>query len=195
MAGEQQHLHKRRRYFINTRLQGRFTVCFLILGLFIILGAGIFIWRFSAQECDRFICRSHLSSITPWDVVFPIMMKAIVAAAAVLVPSAYLFAHLVFKRISAKLSSFNGALRDLNQGKLALTNLDEGMLELNEPLKLFAETLKQGIISLQAAQKGMKNVVDRMEKTRDKAALLQDLEGRGRAFAEKLSACRFVAED
>ncbi len=188
-------LYKRRRYFINKGLQGRFTACFLILGFFISLGASMFIWRFLTQEFDRFIYRSHFSPITPWEVVFPIMAKAFVVSTAALVILAYVFVHLVFKRISAKLLFFKNTLRNIAEGKLALTDPGAGLKDLNEPLKLFVETLKQDIMSLQAGQKRMKALVEKMEKTEEKAALLNDIEGMGKAFAEKLSNCRIVVGD
>jgi len=195
MAEKRQRLYERRHYFINRSLQGRFTIYFLILGLFITLSTSMFIWHFSAKEFDGFIYRSHLSPVTPWETVFPVMMKAIVVSTLVLVISAYLFAHLIFKRISANFLLFDNTLTDIGEGKLALANLDHGIKELNEPLKLFIETLKRDITSLQAAQRGMKILVEKMEKTQEKAALLNDIEGIGKLFAKKLSNCRPVLED
>ena len=75
MAENLQRPYKRRHYFINRRLQGRFTIYFLILGLFITVSASMLIWHFSAKGFDRFIYRSHLPPITPWEIVFPVMIK------------------------------------------------------------------------------------------------------------------------
>ena len=114
---------------------------------------------------------------------------------AALVISAYLFAHLIFKRISTRLLSFNDTLRDIGEGNLTLPNLDNGIKELNEPLKLFIETMKQDITSLQATRKGMQNLVEKMEKTQEKVTLLNDIEGMSKVFAEKLYNCRLVLRD
>lgn len=186
---------KRRHYFINRRLQGRFTIYFLILALFIIVSASMIIWHFSTKEFDRLIHRSHIPTITPWEVVFPVMIKTMAISIAALLISAYLFAHLIFKRIATKLLSFNNALRDIGEGKLTLPSLNNGIKELSEPLKLFTETIKQDITSLQATQKEMKSLVEKMEKTEQKAALLNILEGMSKVFAEKLYNCRFVLRD
>lgn len=195
MAENLQRPYKRRHYFINRRLQGRFTTYFLILGLFITVSATMLIWHFSAKEFDRFIYRSHLSPITPWGIVFPIMIKTVAISTAALVISAYLFAHLIFKRVSARFLFFNDTLRDIGEGNLTLPNLDNGIKEINEPLKLLTETMKQDITSLQAAQKGMQNLVEKMEKTQEKVTLLNDMESMSKAFAEKLYNCRLVLGD
>ncbi|MBI1810752.1 MAG: hypothetical protein HY035_08015 [Nitrospirae bacterium] len=196
MAENLQRPYKRRHYFINRRLQGRFTIYFLILGLFITVSASMLIWHFSAKEFDRLIYRSHISPITPWEVVFPVMIKTVAISTAALVIAAYLFAHLIFKRISARLLSFNDALKNIGEGNLTLTNLDNGIKEINEPLKLLTETMKQDITSLQAARKGMQNLVEKMEKTQqEKVTLLNDIEGMSKVFAEKLYNCRLVLRD
>jgi hypothetical protein len=195
MAEHQRRPFRRRHYFINRRLQGRFTIYFLILGLFIALSTSMFIWHFSAEEFDRFIYRSHLSPIAPWEVVFPVMMKAGVVSTAMLILSAFFCAHVIFKRLRAKFLVFNDTLREIDKGNLTLANLDDGIQELNEPLKLFVEMLKQDIMSLQATQKGMKNLVEKMEQQQDKAAVLHDIEGLGKVFAKKMSTCRLIMGD
>ena len=173
MAENLQRPYKRRHYFINRRLQGRFTIYFLILGLFITVSASMLIWHFSAKEFGRLIYRSHISPITPWEVVFPVMIKTVAISTAALVISAYLFAHLIFKRISTRLLSFNDTLRDIGEGNLTLPNLDNGIKEINEPLKLFIETMKQEITSLHATQKEIKDLVEKIEKTQEKVALFK----------------------
>jgi len=153
------------------------------------------IWHFSAKGFDRFIYRSHLPPITPWEIVFPVMIKTVAISTAALVISAYIFAHLIFKRISTRLLPFNDTLRDIGEGNLTLPNLDNGIKEINEPLKLFIETMKQDITSLQATRKGMQNLVEKMEKTQEKVTLLNDIEGMSKVFAEKLYNCRIVLRD
>jgi methyl-accepting chemotaxis protein len=195
MAENQQGPYTRRRYFINRRLQGRFTIFFLTLGLFITLNTTLFVWHFSEKEFDSFIYRSHLSPVTPWEAIFPVMMKTVVAATTALVISAYVCTHLIFKRLSAKFSLLNNALRDIDRGNLTGADPDTGIKEINEPLKLFIETLRQDIISLQTTQKGMKNLVEKMEKAPEKVTLLHDIEDMGKAFEKKLSNCRLIAGD
>lgn len=195
MADSSERPYKRRHYFINRRLQGRFTVYFLILGLFITMSTSMLIWHFSAKEFDRFIYRSHISPVTPWEVVFPVLIWAVGVSVAVLVISAYLFAHLIFKGISERLSSFNNALRDIGEGNLVLPDLDDRIREVNEPLRLFIEKMKADIASLQATQKAMRDLVGKMAMTGEWAMHLKDMEGLSKAFGGKLSDCFIRRKD
>jgi len=120
--------YRRRRYFISHRLQGRFALCFLLLGLFIAFAAGGAIWHLSSQGLERQIFRSHVT----------------VAGA-----------RAAFRKIAEALAPLDEAMSRIGTGDLK-TNVPEGrVVELNETLDAAREALRTRVLALRGLQERM----------------------------------------
>ena len=160
--------YKRRNFFINKRLQGRFTIYFLILGLLITISASVLIWFLSLEEFDSLAIRTHLSSTSAWKVIFPVLLKALGLSTFLLIVSTFILTHFIFKRLSTKLSSFNAALINVGKGDLTTSVPKGGLEELNEPLKAFIDKLRADVSSLHAIHGDMKKLTWKSEGTTEK---------------------------
>jgi sensor histidine kinase YesM len=188
-------MKKRRHYFINKRFQGRFIIYFLIHGIFIAFSTSVVIWHFSSEKFETFIYRSHIMPVSPWEVVSPVMIKAIVISSAVLIISAYLLSNVIFNRISKSLRHLNDALESIGRGNLSITTVrGSGMEEINETLTMFVDKIKEDVSSLQTLQREIKNLIDKAEKAQDNKAILTDMEDVSKAFMKRLSECRINIE-
>jgi len=177
----------RKRYFINRKLQGRFVIYFLILCSSIPAVTGILIWRFSQQELSDFIFSAHFAVITPWGVVFPIMIKVIAGAILVFLTASYILAHLIIKRISTRLESFSDVLRNIGRGNLNVEVPQDALDELKEPLRIFIKNMREDIGLLRT----IKSLIENAGKTVEgEEAVLKDMERLSMAFKEKLSECQ-----
>ena len=150
--------YKRRNFFINKKLQGRFTMYFLVLGLLITISASALIWFLSMEEFDSLAIRTHLSSTSAWKVIFPILLKALGLSTLLLVVTTFILTHFIFKRLSTRLSSFNAALLNVGKGDLTTSVPRDGLEELNEPLQAFIDKLRADIGSLNAIHGDMKKL-------------------------------------
>ncbi|MCL4537221.1 MAG: hypothetical protein M1610_06495 [Nitrospirae bacterium] len=187
-------MNKRKHYFINRGFQGRFILCFLIYGLFVTLSTSILIWHFSAANFDKFVYRSHILPITPWEAILPVMIKTIVVSSAVLVISAYLLANFIFKKISGELRRLNDAMENIGRGNLTVTIPGNNIKEINEALQMFIEKTREDVTSLKVIQKEMKHLVDRAGDAQDKETASKAMENISKKFIENLSACRIKVE-
>jgi len=174
--------YKRRNFFINKKLQGRFTMYFLVLGLLITISASALIWFLSMEEFDSLAIRTHLSSTSAWKVIFPILMKALGLSTLLLVVSTFILTHFIFKRLSTKLSSFNTALLNVGKGDLNTSVPRDGLEELNEPLKAFIDKLRADIDSLNAIHGDMKKLTWKSE-----GASKKEMEELSSTLTKKLS--------
>jgi len=174
--------YKRRNFFINKRLQGRFTMYFLVLGLLITVSASALIWYLSMEEFDSLAIRTHLSSTSAWKVIFPILMKALGLSTLLLVVSTFILTHVIFKRLSTKLSSFDAALLNVGKGDLTTSVPKGGLEELNEPLQAFIDKLRTDITALNAIHGDMKKLTWKSDGTSK-----QDMEELSSKFSNKIS--------
>lgn len=174
--------YKRRNFFINKKLQGRFTMYFLVLGLLITVSASALIWFLSMEEFDSLAIRTHLSSTSAWEVIFPILLKALGLSTLLLVVSTFLLTHFIFKRLSTKLSSFDAALLNVGKGDLTTAVPKGGLEELNEPLQAFIDKLRADITSLNAIHGDMKKLSWKAD-----GASKKDMEGLSSNLSNKIS--------
>lgn len=143
-----QQSYKRKHFFINKRLQGKFTVYFLVLGLFITVGTSVLIWYLSQEEFESFVYRTHLSVTSPWKVIFPVLLKALAASTILLIVSTFILTRIIFKRLGTKLKTFDAALLEVGKGNLGVVPPADGLDELNEPLRNFTGKLKSDVEAL-----------------------------------------------
>lgn len=174
--------YKRRNFFINKKLQGRFTIYFLVLGLLITISASALIWFLSMEEFDSLAIRTHLSSTSAWKVIFPILMKALGLSTLLLVVSTFILTHFIFKRLSTKLASFDAALLNIGKGDLTTSVPKGGLEELNEPLEAFIDKLRADIGSLNAIHGDMKKLTWKSD-----VASKKEMEELSSTFTKKIS--------
>ncbi|RJP22918.1 MAG: hypothetical protein C4529_04775 [Deltaproteobacteria bacterium] len=147
--------YRRRRYFISRRLQGRFALCFLLLGLFIAFAAGGAIWHLSSQGLERQIFRSHVTVAGPWEIVSPVLLSSLLVSAGVLLLFALAAARAAFRKIAEALAPLDEAMSRIGTGDLK-TNVPEGrVVELNETLDAAREALRTRVLALQGLQERM----------------------------------------
>lgn len=149
---------KRKHFFINKKLQGKFTVYFLVLGLIITVGTVAAIWYYLQEQIESIIYSTHLSITSPWKAIFPVLIKVLAASTLLLTVSTFVTTFFIFKRLESKLKSFNAALVNLSKGDLSVSAPSDGLRDLNEPLNQFIGKIKSDIGSMQNIQADMKKV-------------------------------------
>ena len=147
--------YRRRQYFINRPLQGRFALCFLLLGLFIAFSTGGAIWYLSSNELERHIFRSHVTPAGPWDIIFPVLLSSLLVSVGVLLLFAFAAARASFRKITEALVTLDEAMTRIGTGDLK-TNVPEGRVAgLNETLDAAREALRTRVLALQGLQERM----------------------------------------
>lgn len=152
--------YRRRNYFINKRMQGRFTVYFLILGFFISLGTSIMMWCFSSVELEQYIFRCHLPRVSPRDVVLSALVKNLLVSTVILIGCTYIVARFVFRGISSRLMIFKEAMERIGSGDLATRVPEGGVENLNEMLDDWRERMREKIEALDNIRKEMESVIE-----------------------------------
>jgi methyl-accepting chemotaxis protein len=151
--------YRRRQYFINRPLQGRFALYFLVLGLLIAFATGGAIWYLSSNELERHIFRSHVTPAGPWDIVFPVLVRSLLVSAGVLLLFAFAAARASFRKITEALVTLDEAMTRIGTGDLK-TNVPEGRVAgLNETLDAARETLRTRVLALRGLQERMSTEV------------------------------------
>lgn len=146
---------RRRQFFIDRQLQGRFALCFLVLGLFIAFATGGAIWYLSSHELERHIFRSHVTVDGPWKIVSPILVRSLLVSAGVLLLFALAAARAAFRKISAALALLDEAMNRIGTGDLKTDVPEGGVEELNETLDAARETLRTRVLALRGLQERM----------------------------------------
>jgi hypothetical protein len=157
---ETQRPYRRRNYFINRRMQGWFTVYFLVLGISISFLSSFVMWYFSSAKLEQYIFRSHIPPVLPWDVLFSDLVISLLVSSGILIIATYVVAHFVFRKIPGQLKDFNEAMDRVGSGDLT-TKVPEGGIEnLNETLDNYREKMRNKIISLDKIRMEMDNVIN-----------------------------------
>jgi len=112
-------MKRRKRYYIDRKLQGRFALLFLLAGLLVAVGAAGAIWYLSSNELERYIFRSHVRIGGPWDLLFPIVLKSLLVAIGGLLLFAAAAVRTAFRRIGSELLSVNRAMSRIGEGDLS----------------------------------------------------------------------------
>ena len=156
---------RRKQYFINRPLQGRFALYFLALGLLIAFCTGGAIWYLSSQELERHIFRSHVAPVGPWDIVFPILFRSLLVSVGVLLLFSLAAARAAFRKISAALAPLDEAMGRIGTGDLKTSVPEGGVEELNETLDAAREELRERVVALRGLQERMSEEVAKAEST------------------------------
>ena len=188
-SGSIQHFDKNRRrhYFVNKKLQGKVILYFLLLGLLIALFTDIFIWYYSDKEINKYLYRSHIGAVGPWDVMFPIILKTVVIFSVVLIAVTSLIITVLSRRVASGLSGFLGELQRLGKGDLAAPVEPCGFEGLNEKLEIVRISHREQLVVLQDIQKKMQSAVVNAGDPSYGGKPLRDLENLSAVFMEKLS--------
>ncbi|MBE0602723.1 MAG: methyl-accepting chemotaxis protein [Deltaproteobacteria bacterium] len=151
--------NRRKRYFIDRSLQGRFALRFLALGLLIAAGAGGSIWYLSSGELGRHLYRSHLPPVGPWGIVFPVLVRSLLVSIAVVLLFAVLAARSAFRKMEKEMRAFDDAIRRIGEGDLR-TRIPEGReTNLNDTLGKVREALRERVATLRELQARMADEV------------------------------------
>ena|GEM_PF-2023485 len=154
-GGDRRRSDRRRRYYIDRPLQGRFALVFLALGLVVAFAAGGSIWYLSSQELERHIYRSHVTVAGPWEIVFPILVRSLLVSEGVLLLFALAAARTAFRKISSALGPLDEAMRRIGTGDLKTGVPEGGVGELNETLDAAREVLRKRVVALRGLQERM----------------------------------------
>jgi methyl-accepting chemotaxis protein len=146
---------RRRQFFINREFQGRFALCFLVLGLFIAFAAGGAIWHLSSQGLERHIFRSHVTVAGPWEIVFPILVRSLLVSACVLLLFTLAAVRAAFRKITEALAPLDEAMNRIGAGDLTTDVPEGGVEELNETMDGARETLRTRVMALRGLQERM----------------------------------------
>lgn len=183
--------YRRRNYFINKGMQGRFTVYFLMLGFFISLGTSAVIWYFASVEFEQYAFRSHVPRVLPWEVVFTVLAKNLFVLVCVLVGSTYLLARLIFRKMSSRLASLKEAMERIGAGDLAMGVPEGGIENLNEMLDDLRERLREKVTALDRIRREMGSVLEDQSAPETKKNELARLSA---AFGNELTALGYNSE-
>lgn len=160
-GGDRRRPDRRRRYYIDRPLQGRFAILFLALGLLVGLGTGGAVWFLSSTELEKQIFRSHLTTTGPWDVLFPILVRSLLVSVGALLLFAFAVTRSVFRTMAEELASFEEAMGRIGGGDLK-TGVPEGRVsDLNETLDKVREALREKTLTLRETQERMSAEVSR----------------------------------
>lgn len=152
--------NRRRHFFIDRKLQGRFALGFLALGLVVAFSAGGAIWHLSSQGLERQIYRSHVTVAGPWEVVSPVLVRSLLVSAGVLLLFTVAAARIAFRKISAALGPVDEAMRRIGSGDLKTAVPEGGVEEVNETLDAARGSLRTRILALRGLQERMSAEVD-----------------------------------
>ncbi|MBI5026970.1 MAG: hypothetical protein HZC12_09665 [Nitrospirae bacterium] len=164
---------------------------FLVLGLLTALATDIFLWHYSFKEISSYLYRSHLRAVSPWDVVFPVIVKTVVVSSVILIAVAMLIIAILSRKISSGLHGFIKAIEGFGGGDLA-TPVQPGDIEgLNEKLEAARIAIRERLATLNDIQKNMKTVAASTGDPSYGEKPLRDLENLSMAFMKKLSEFRY----
>jgi len=150
---------RRRQFFINRKLQGRFALGFLALGLSIAFAAGGATWHLSSQELERHIYRSHVTVAGPWEIVFPILFRSLLVSAGVLLLFTLTAVRAAFRKISSALEPLDEAMNRIGTGDLKTNVPEGGVEELNETLAAARDSLRTRVLALRRLHERMSALV------------------------------------
>lgn len=175
--------YRRKHYFINRKLQGRFTAYFLLLGFFVFFGASVSIWYFSSFELEKNLFRCHITPVQPWDIIFPVLVKNLLVSSFILIGLTYLLAGSVFRGFSSRLIPFDKALEKMGKGDLAATAPEDSLEDLNKILDDLRQRWSEKVTALSGISKGLRSTIEgdaaleikKMELERLSAAFREEL--------------------
>lgn len=166
--GKTKRPYKRRHYFINKRLQGMFTLVFLIIGFIIVSGTNVITWHLSSATIDEFAYRSHVAPVGPWNVILPIVLKTLLVPVVVLAVSACAATRFAFRRITSRLQAFNAAMIKIGNGDLRSEVPDGGIDDLNGMLDVVRQRFREKAMVLKGLHREMAAVAENDQLTEGK---------------------------
>jgi len=151
--------NRRKHFFIDRKLQGRFTLGFLALGLLIAFAAGGAIWHLSSQGLERQIYRSHVTVGGPWEIVVPVLVRSLLVSACVLLLFTVVTVRAAFRKVTEALAPLDEAMNRFGTGDLKTDVPEGGVEELNEAVAAAQELLRTRVLALRGLQERMSALV------------------------------------
>jgi len=148
-------MNRRRRYYIDRKLQGRFALLFLLAGLLVALAAAGAIWFLSSNELERYIFRSHVRIGGPWELLFPIVLESLLVAIVVLLLFATAAVRAAFRRIGSELLSVNRAMLRIGEGDLSTPVPETRIAECSDALESARKSLLRRVDALSGLHRKM----------------------------------------
>lgn len=188
---------KRRQFLINKEFQFKFALCFLIPGLVVTLLSSVLIWYLSAGELEKFIYRTHLTKISPLEVILPVTLKSIAVALIVFIAATYLITHFLFKKISDRLKAFDNAVLQIGKGDL---NIEVPMASLKEVhgafnvILVLIENMRDDLSALRTMHRDISSLIEKAEKEQDNEETMKRIGELSKEFEKRLSTARLTLE-
>lgn len=179
---------RRKRYVISRKFQQKFALSFITIGLVVAGCVIIGLWYYSAKEVNEHLYHTHSIPSKPWDVIFPIMLKAAIIFVIVQVVASAVLTRLIFNNLSYKLKTFNSALEKIGSSDLATPVTIEGFNGLNQKLEETRLNLNRMISVLKSIHKEIKEVA--AAPVYDEK-VMKDLESLNISFKNELSKFKF----
>jgi hypothetical protein len=179
---------RRKRYLINKKFQGRFTISFLLLGLIVSVCCSQVFWYFATKKISDHLYDSQTTVSNPWKTVFPLLLLFTLIFILVLIVSSILLARGIFNRFFKKISLFCASLEEIGHGNFVTPVITGGIEDLEKKLE---ETRK----NYHQKMSGIQNVLGEIKKTRDLKALdqktIKDIKNLSEDLKEKLSGFKY----
>jgi methyl-accepting chemotaxis protein len=179
---------RRNRYIISKKFQQKFAFSFITLGLVIAFCVIMGLWYYSAKEVNEHLYRTHLIPSNPWNVVFPIMLRAAIIFVIMQVIASAVLTRFIFKNLSYKFKNFNSALEKLGSCDFAAPVTIESFDGLNRKLDDTRLNLNRRISVLKSIEKEIKEIA--AAPVYDEK-VLRDLESLSISFKNKLSKFKY----
>lgn len=183
-----QYPSRRKRYVISKKFQQKFAFSFITLGFVVACCVFIGLWYYSAKEVSEHLYHTHSIPSKPWDIVFPLMLKAAIIFIIVQVVASAVLTRLIFNNLSYKLKTFNSALEKIGNSDLTTRVTIESFNGLNQKLEETRLNLNHTISVLKSIHKKIKEVS--AAPVYDEK-VLKNLESLNASFKNKLSKFKY----
>ncbi|MBI4839116.1 MAG: hypothetical protein HY806_08280 [Nitrospirae bacterium] len=183
--------YKRKHYFINKRLQGKVILYFILIGVVIALATDTVIWHYSNKEIAKYLYRSHIKAVGPWDVMVPIIVKTITAFSIILIVTAIFVIGILSKYVSSRLSGITTALNRFGEGDLAVPVDTKDIDGLRDQLESARLVMCKRLKALNDIQKDMAAAAEKLKNPASAQGVRQELGGLSKTFQKKLAEFKY----
>lgn len=189
-AGKTQY-YKRKHYFINKRLQGKVILYFILIGVVIALATDTVIWHYSNKEIAKYLYRSHIKALGPWDVMVPIIVKTVAAFSVILFLTAIFVIAILTRWVSSRLAGITNALNRFGEGDLATPVDTEDIDGLRDQLESARIIICKRLNAMNDIRKDMAAAAEKLKNPASAEGARQELEGLSKTFQKKLAEFKY----
>ena len=189
-AGKTQY-YKRKHYFINKRLQGKVILYFILIGVVIALATDTVIWHYSDKEIAKYLYRSHIRAVGPWDVMVPIIVKTITVFSIILIVTAIFMIAILTRWVSSRLSGLINALNRFGEGDLAAPVDTKDIDGLRDQLESARLVMCKRLKAMNDIRKDMAGAAERLKDSAYAEGVRQELESLSKTFQKKLAEFKY----